>query len=201
MNYREVLEYIDSLKQYGSVLGLDNMRRLCEKLEHPERKCRFIHVAGTNGKGSTAAYIAHILMAAGCKVGRYISPTIFEYRERIQVIDKITASDAISDAAHNTVMSAPTSATYIPEEQVAKHLTLIKDTIETMTAENLPHPTPFEIETAMAFLCFKEAGSDIVLLETGISVFVVSDTSLEVVSVCFSISLFVVSLVVCSLFV
>jgi len=144
MNYREVLEYIDSLKQYGSVLGLDNMRLLCEKLEHPERKCRFIHVAGTNGKGSTAAYIAHILMAAGCKVGRYISPTISDYRERFQIGTRM-----------------------ITQKDLCVYVERVKTVCEELTKAGYPHPTSFEVETALGFLYFAEKDCDYVVLEVG----------------------------------
>ncbi len=159
MNYIEAMEYMNSVSQYGSVLGLENTKKLLERLGNPQVKLSFVHVAGTNGKGSVCTYVTEILTDAGYRVGRYISPTIFEYRERIQVIDTATSSDE--------TMQARTNPTYISEEQVAKHLTLIKAVIEEMTTEGLPHPTPFEIETAMAFLEFVEAGCDMVVLEVG----------------------------------
>ena len=157
------MEYMTSVNQYGSILGLENTKELLKRLGNPQDKLRFVHVAGTNGKGSVCTYITGILTDAGYRVGRYISPTIFEYRERIQVIDKNTLSHTLSDAE----MSTPANSAYISKEQVAKHLTLIKDTIKTMTSENLPHPTPFEIETAMAFLEFVDSKCDIVVLEVG----------------------------------
>ncbi len=144
MNYKETLEYISALNQYGSVLGLDNMYRLCEKLEHPENKCRFIHIAGTNGKGSTAAYIAHILMAAGYKVGRYISPTISDYRERFQIGNRM-----------------------ITQKDLCRYAERMKAVCEELTAEGHPHPTPFEVETALGFLYFAEMACDYVVLEVG----------------------------------
>ncbi len=159
MNYIEAMEYMNSVNQYGSVLGLENTKELLKRLGNPQDNLRFVHVAGTNGKGSVCTYITGILADAGYLVGRYISPTIFEYRERIQVIDKTALSN---DAVH-----PKTNGTYISEEQVAKHLTRLKATIEEMTKEGLPHPTPFEIETAMAFLEFVDAGCDIVVLEVG----------------------------------
>lgn len=96
MSYKETLEYIESLNQYGSVLGLGNMLRLCEKLDHPEQKSKYIHIAGTNGKGSTSAYVAHMLMAAGYRVGRYISPTITDYRERFQIGNRMITQKDLS---------------------------------------------------------------------------------------------------------
>lgn len=144
MNYKETLEYIQSLNQYGSVLGLDNMYRLCEKLGHPEETCQFIHVAGTNGKGSTAAYMAHILMAAGFRVGRYISPTITDYRERFQIGKRM-----------------------ISQKDLCEYVERMKAVCEELVSEGHPHPTPFEVETALAFLYFAEKACDYVVLEVG----------------------------------
>lgn len=144
MNYRETLEYIQSLNKYGSVLGLDNMLRLCEKLGHPEERCRFIHIAGTNGKGSTSAYIAYILMAAGFRVGRYISPTITDYRERFQIGRRM-----------------------ISQKDLCFYMERLKAVCEELVTEGYPHPTPFEVETALSFLYFAEKECDYVVLEVG----------------------------------
>lgn len=144
MNYKETLEYIESLNQYGSVLGLDNMLRLCKKLGHPEEKCKFIHIAGTNGKGSTSAYIAHMLMAAGFKVGRYISPTITDYRERFQIGKRM-----------------------ITQKDLCTYMERVKTVCEELAVEGYPHPTPFEAETALGFLYFAEKECDYVVLEVG----------------------------------
>ena len=144
MNYKETLEYIQSLNQYGSVLGLDNMQRLCDKLGHPEKRCRFIHIAGTNGKGSTSAYIAHILMAAGYRVGRYISPTITDYRERFQIGTRM-----------------------ISQKDLCAYVERVRLVCEELTEEGHPHPTPFEVETALGFLYFAEKSCDFVVLEVG----------------------------------
>ena len=144
MLYKETLEYIQSLNQYGSVLGLDNMLRLCEKLGHPETRCRFIHIAGTNGKGSTSAYIAHMLMAAGFRVGRYVSPTIADYRERFQIGRRMIA-----------------------QKDLCEYVERLKAVCEELAAEGYPHPTPFEVETALGFLYFAEKNCDYVVLEVG----------------------------------
>ena len=144
MLYKETLEYIQSLNQYGSVLGLDNMPRLCEKLGHPETRCRFIHIAGTNGKGSTSAYIAHMLMAAGFRVGRYVSPTIADYRERFQIGRRMIA-----------------------QKDLCEYVERLKAVCEELAAEGYPHPTPFEVETALGFLYFAEKNCDYVVLEVG----------------------------------
>ena len=145
MNEREIWEYIEELKQYGSVPGLDNIRNLCERLGHPERELYFIHIAGTNGKGSTLAFLSEVLKCAGYKVGRYISPTIMDYRERIQVNDRMISKRALIQG-----------------------MTLCRTICEELTAEGKPHPTAFEIETALAFWYFREQKCQLVVLETGL---------------------------------
>ena len=85
MNYREAMDYIEELKPLGSVMGLETMRVLCGRLGNPQDRLKFVHVAGTNGKGSVLSYISTVLQTAGYKVGRYISPTVTDYRERFQI--------------------------------------------------------------------------------------------------------------------
>ena len=105
----------------------------------------YVHVAGTNGKGSVIAYLYTTLTRAGYKVGRYISPTLYSYRERLEI-----AGEKIS------------------QEDFAKYVTdNFPGQLTRMTAVGMNHPTPFEIETAAAFLYFKEENCDLVLLETG----------------------------------
>lgn len=152
MTYQDAMHIIEASKQYGSVLGLDNIKALLEKLKNPQKKLQIIHVGGTNGKGSTAAYMSSILATAGYKVGRYISPVIFEYRECIQI----------------TVQKEEKIITeYIKEKEVAEQISKIKSAIEKMLSEGKNHPTTFEIETAMSFLHFVEKQCDIVILEVG----------------------------------
>lgn len=145
MTYEEVTEYIDSLQSYGSVPGLTNIINLCEKLGNPQKALQFIHIAGTNGKGSTLAFVSTILKEAGYRVGRYISPTIFEYRERIQVNGRM-----------------------ITKKDLCRLLTVVREACESLVKEGKPHPTPFEVETALGFLYFKEKECDLVVLETGL---------------------------------
>jgi dihydrofolate synthase / folylpolyglutamate synthase len=149
VNYKEAMDYIVSTNQYGSVPGLDNTRELLNRLDNPQDKLQFIHIGGTNGKGSTAAYISEILLESGYDVGRYISPTIIEYRERIQI-------------SNDDLWS------YISEKAVAGYISKIKDKIGEMIEDGLPHPTSFEIETAMAFLEFVDKKCDFVVLEVGL---------------------------------
>ena len=144
MNYREAMEYVESLQQYGSVPGLQNIKQLCERLGNPQDELKFVHIAGTNGKGSVLAYVSTVLKTAGYRVGRYISPTILDYRERFQINEKpITKPD------------------------FCRYLEQVKEAAEQMAADHLPHPTSFEIETAVAFLYFLDKKCDIVVLETG----------------------------------
>lgn len=144
MRYQEVLDYMDSLKGYGIVPGLDTVRELCRCLGNPQEELRFVHVAGTNGKGSVLAYVSTVLQCAGYRVGRYISPAIREYRERYQVNGRmITQKDLCA----------------LTEE--------LKAACETMVEGGLLHPTPFEVETALAFLYFNRKKCDLVVLETG----------------------------------
>lgn len=144
MNYKEARVYLDEVSKYGSVLGLESMRELLRRLGDPQNELKFIHISGTNGKGSVLAYLSTILSGAGYRTGRYISPTLFSYRERIQV-----------------------DGEYIERESLACHVTAIAAAAEDMQKAGLPSPTVFEIETALAFLYFKEKRCDIVTLEVG----------------------------------
>ena len=99
MKYQEAMDYIESCAGYGIVPGLENIRELLRRLGNPQDKLKFIHIAGTNGKGSTLAFISEILMENGYKVGRYVSPVIFEYRERFQIQGKPVSKDKPPKAA------------------------------------------------------------------------------------------------------
>ena len=138
------MEYLEGLNRYGCVPGLESIRELCARLHDPQEKLRFVHIAGTNGKGSVLAYVSTILQTAGYKVGRYISPALSDYRERFQINGKM-----------------------IPKNQFSLYLEQVKAAAEQMAAEGLPHPTQFEVDTAFAFLYFLDKKCDIVVLETG----------------------------------
>ena len=145
MTYTQVMEYVEELKRYGSVPGLTNVENLCLKLGQPQRDLSFIHIAGTNGKGSVLAFISEILKEAGYRVGRYISPTIFEYREKIQL-----------------------NGRPITKKDLCRLMTQMKQICEELVEEGQPHPTAFEIETAMAFQYFREQNCQLIVLETGL---------------------------------
>ncbi|GAA6406506.1 folylpolyglutamate synthase/dihydrofolate synthase family protein [Blautia hominis] len=164
MNYEEARVYLDEVSKYGSVLGLDNMRELLGRLGNPQDDLKFIHISGTNGKGSALSYMSTILSGAGFRTGRYISPTLYAYRERIQV-----------DGA------------MIDRESLAALVTVVKEAVDAMEAENKGNPTVFEVETALSFLYFKEQKCDIVVLETGLggtldATNVVKTTVMEMIS-------------------
>ena len=145
MNYREAMEYMEELGQFGTVMGLTTMRELCARLGNPQDQLKFVHIAGTNGKGSVLAYVSTVLHTAGYRVGRYISPAVRDYRERFQIGGRM-----------------------ITQAALCNHLQQVKEAAEAMTAEGLPHPTAFEVETAVAFLYFLDKQCDIVVLETGL---------------------------------
>lgn len=144
MDYQQSRAYIEDAYKYGSVLGLDNMKAMMERLGNPQNQLRYVHVAGTNGKGSVIAYLYSTLSTAGYRIGRYTSPAIYSYRERMEV-----------------------AGVPVSREKFAGYVTRVAEVIDNMTRANLPHPTPFEIETAVAFLFFAEEKCDLVLMEVG----------------------------------
>ena len=144
MDYQQARKYLRETAATAPVMGLSNIRNLLEKIGNPQDELKFIHIAGTNGKGSVMAYVSTILKEAGYRVGRYISPTIYAYRERIQINDE-----------------------YIKKEEFAIHMTKIAEAVKQMEKENLCKPTPFEIETALSFLYFREERCDLVVMESG----------------------------------
>jgi len=141
VNYREALAWLYSLQRFGIKLGLENIRRLLAELPVDLRGTRVIHVAGTNGKGSVCAMIDSICRAQGYRTALFISPHLVTFRERIRVNGEMVFEDA-----------------------VANGLTLIRDLI----ADWDPHPTFFEVTTALALKYFAEAKLDILILETGL---------------------------------
>lgn len=144
MNYNEALEFIHSRMKFGSRPGMERITALCNELGNPQDKLKFVHVAGTNGKGSTCNMIAKILEAAGYKTGLFTSPYIVDFRERMQI---------------NSQM--------IPKEELAQLVSEIKPVVEKLSAQGI-EPTEFEIITAVSFEYFLNNGCDIVVLEVGL---------------------------------
>jgi len=141
MTYDEALEYIHSLYWRGKKSGLEKTRELLELCGHPERDLRCVHIAGTNGKGSTAAMLDSICRCAGIKTGLYTSPYIVRYNERVQV-----------------------GGLQIPDETLARLTKYLAGLVEQMEVP----PSEFEFGTVLAFLYFKEQQCDLVILETGL---------------------------------
>lgn len=144
MKYQEALQFVENINSLGIVPGLDSIKELCREIGNPQESLKFVHIAGTNGKGSALAFISTILKEAGYRVGRYLSPTIFEYRERIQADGQNISKIALAEG-----------------------MECIKNACNRMVARGLNHPTPFEVETALAFWYFRKKSCDIVVLETG----------------------------------
>ncbi len=140
MTYVEALEYIHSVSWKGSRPGLERTEELLRLMGNPEKKLKFIHIAGTNGKGSTASMSACILMDAGYKTGLYTSPYIFSFNERMKV-----DGENISDA------------------ELVEMVEFVKPLAESMEDK----PTEFELVTCIAFEFFKRRRCDIVCLEVG----------------------------------
>ncbi|TCT17070.1 dihydrofolate synthase/folylpolyglutamate synthase [Natranaerovirga pectinivora] len=144
MTYEDALEYIHGSLRFGDKLGLDNIRKLLELMGNPQKKLKFIHVAGTNGKGSTCAILASILKEEGYKVGMFTSPYIEAFTERIIINDE-----------------------QILKMDLARITEDIKSHVDHMVKEGFNHPTEFEIVTAIGFQHFFEKNCDIVVLEVG----------------------------------
>jgi dihydrofolate synthase/folylpolyglutamate synthase len=155
MTYEEAREFIEQSNQYGSKLGLASVTELLRRLGNPQDEVKVIHVAGTNGKGSTTAYITSILATEGYKVGRYISPAVFTYRERIQ-ISKLEPGKKIYITE------------FISKQGVSDAISVIKTVCNAMVKDGWHHPTSFELETAMAFLYFTWQEVDFAVVEVGL---------------------------------
>ena len=144
MNYSEVINYIHEKEKLGSVFGLEAINELLFRLGNPEKDIKAIHIAGTNGKGSIMSFVEETLISAGYKVGRYISPTIYDYRER-WMLNHVWAT----------------------EEEVCSIISEVADKVSEMIKDGFNSPTAFEIETAAAFLLFKKWDADYMLIECG----------------------------------
>ena len=141
MTCEEAMAYIHSVNWLGSRPGLERITVLCEKLGHPERELRFIHVGGTNGKGSFCCMLSNILREAGYRTGLYTSPYIERFNERMQI-------DGMP----------------IPDDELAALTAEVKAVADTMDDP----PTEFELITALCFLYFRNNRCDYVVLEVGL---------------------------------
>lgn len=143
MTYEQALQSINSLLLFGSRPGLSRIRKLMEKLGSPQDRLKYIHVAGTNGKGSTCMLLAETLKAAGYKTGLFVSPYVIEFRERMQINNQM-----------------------IPKDELIKEVEEIFPIVESLRAEGVII-TEFELITAISFHWFDKNNCDVVVLETG----------------------------------
>lgn len=139
------IAYINTPRWQASRLGLDRIRELLERLGRPQDRLKFVHVAGTNGKGSICAYLASILNAAGHRTGMFTSPYIERFEERIRVDGVMISPDELRDVT-----------------------LAVREHAEAMAEETGDHPTEFELMTAVALEHFARCGCDIVVLEVGL---------------------------------
>ena len=145
MKYQEAMKYITEVGNFGSNYGLERTYKLLELLDNPQDKLKIIHVAGTNGKGSTTAMITSMLNGCGYKVGMYTSPFLEEFEERIQI-----------------------NGENIPKEKLAQLITKIKYAVDKVIEEGYNHPTEFEIITVLMFLYFATEEVDFAVVEVGL---------------------------------
>src|ERR1041385_7711742 len=143
MQYQEAVEFLYKLQQFGANFGLERAFKLAEIAGRPQDKLKFIHVAGTNGKGSTCAMLESIYRHAGYKTGLFTSPHLISFAERIQINRQL-----------------------IPEPEVARLVAVMRDLLKQLPEGD--HPTFFEVVTIMALIWFAEKNCDIVIWETGL---------------------------------
>ena len=141
----DAIEYINTPRWLTSRLGLERIRELLDRLGRPQDRLNFVHVAGTNGKGSTCAFTASILAEAGFKTGLFTSPYVETFHERIRV-----------------------NGRNISDEDLTATTLRVRECAEAMEAEGGEHPTEFELMTAVALVHFAHVGCDIVVLEVGL---------------------------------
>src|SRR5438445_9869781 len=142
MTYTEAIRFLYELRWFGAKFGLENTRRLAALAGNPQDRLRFIHVAGTNGKGSTCAMLESIFRAAGLRVGLFTSPHLVLFRERMQVNRRL-----------------------ISEADVVRVVSETQPWLATFPAEH--HPTFFEVVTVNALRYFAEQKCELVIGETG----------------------------------
>ncbi|MDD2214084.1 MAG: bifunctional folylpolyglutamate synthase/dihydrofolate synthase [Oscillospiraceae bacterium] len=159
MTYEAVLEDINRSWRFGSKLGLSRMQALMERLGNPQAGLSYIHVAGTNGKGSTVTYLATILALSGRRVGTYTSPYMERFTDRIRILDGPAAVlRRREDPAEGEISQAA----------VARLYSQVSQAVTEMLAAGQEHATQFEMITAMAFLYYREQKCDTVVLEVGL---------------------------------
>lgn len=145
MIYSDAVNYVLGVEKFGIKLGLDTVKSLLARLGNPQDNLKFLHIAGTNGKGSVSCFLTNILLASGYSVGTFNSPSVFSYNERYLF--------------NNAAMS---------DDDVAKYVSIVADERQKMAQDGLPLPSAFEIEFAVAMLYFNDKNCDFVVLECGL---------------------------------
>ena len=145
MEYEQAVAWVHSLPRLAGHPGVENERRLLEKLGHPEQHLRFVHVAGTNGKGSICAMLSSVLCRAGYRTGLTVSPYVLDFRERFQMDGKM-----------------------IPEEKLAEILSRVRVAVEALAGEGWASMVEFDVVNAAALLWFAQEQCDVVVMETGL---------------------------------
>ncbi|QSZ27826.1 bifunctional folylpolyglutamate synthase/dihydrofolate synthase [Aceticella autotrophica] len=145
MDYQEAMDYINNTNKFGIKLGLDIISKILKNMGNPEKNLKIIHVAGTNGKGSTCSFLSHILRCASYKVGLYTSPYLECFEERLRI-----------------------NGENIPKEKLVYYVEYIKPIIDKIIEEGYDCPTEFELITAIAFKYFYDEEVDFVVLEVGL---------------------------------
>ncbi|MBL7131423.1 MAG: bifunctional folylpolyglutamate synthase/dihydrofolate synthase [Candidatus Omnitrophica bacterium] len=184
MHFKEAIGYLESFPDYERIANypykksfdLDRVRSFLETLDNPHRDLRCIHIAGTKGKGSTAAFVAYILREAGFKVGLYTSPHLNSFRERIRILgQKLSAfAEALSpsasaDAHRSSKRRWADFEGMVSEENLSIYTDKIRSCVKKFSANSEFSPlTFFEVYTALALLYFKEKDVDFAVLETGL---------------------------------
>lgn len=140
---KQALEFIHGIARFGSKPGLRRVTMLLERMGNPQNRLKFIHVAGSDGKGSTCAMLSHIFTKAGYRTGLYISPYVVDFRERIQLNNEM-----------------------IPPEELARSTAAVKEHWDALDALGEP-PTEFEVVVAVAMDYFLRSACDLVILEVG----------------------------------
>lgn len=144
MTYQECVDYILSVPLFASKLGIDNLNRILDIMGHPERSCPVIHVAGTNGKGSTCSFLASILKQSGKRVGLFTSPHLIRLNERIRIGDTLISDEELTEIFEETM-----------------------GYIHAAKEQGIDHPSFFELLFLMAAIYFKKQKADYVIFETG----------------------------------
>src|SRR5262245_58346866 len=172
MTYASTIEFLYGLRFFGAKFGLENTRKLAALVGNPQARLRFIHVAGTNGKGSTCAMLESVYRAAGLRVGMFTSPHLVAFGERIQINrcniserDLVRLASEMRGVLEEGWGSEPRTT---PHRTAPLPLAVTRSNNPTISSFRCPHPTFFEVVTVMALRYFAEQRCDLVIWETGL---------------------------------